>query len=181
MAMDQGFKQLMKIYIDCGAFTGDTVDCEFLFNFKADKKIAFEANPDLLPYVTNKAFDEVHNKAVWTKNGEVVFYQDQSKRPLGSTIKGSKTTGILKPISVEAIDFSEYIKSYKKDNVLVKMDCEGAEFDILEKMIIDGTITIPSALYVEFHPNKVPEYTTTYKNDLVKRIRQLGVKIEEWH
>lgn len=171
----------MKVYIDCGAFIGDTVDCEFLFNFKADKKIAFEANPELIPYVKNKPFDMVYNKAIWVDNGKVTFYQDQSKRPLGSTMMSSKTTGILKPITVQAIDFSQYLRQFANDEVLVKMDCEGAEFKILEKMIQDGTITIPQALYVEFHPNKVPEYTTTYKNELVARIRKLNVKIEEWH
>jgi len=171
----------MKIYIDCGAFIGDTVDCEYLFKFKADKKIAFEANSELVPYVKNKDFDEVYDKAVWIEDGEVTFYQDQSKRPLGSTMMSSKRTGILKPIKARAIDFSEYIKQFKDDDVLIKMDCESAEFPILEKMIKDGTITIPSAMYVEFHPNKVPEYTTTYKDELVARIRKLNVKIEEWH
>jgi len=48
-------------------------------------------------------------------------------------------------------------------------------------MINDETIYIPKVLMVEFHPNKVTEYTTTNKNDLIKRIEDLGVDIKEWH
>jgi len=171
----------MNIYIDCGAFIGDTVDCEMYFDFKADYKIAFEANEKLIPYLNKKEFDEVHNKVVWIREELISFYQDQSKLPLGSTVKKSKTTGILKEIKVEAIDFSDFIDLYKEDNVLVKMDIEGAEFDVLEKMIEDNTIIGVDRLYVEFHPNKVPEYTTTYKNELIDRIKSLNVDIKEWH
>lgn len=171
----------MKVYIDCGAYTGDSVDCDFLFNFKADKKIAIEANERMIPFVEKEGFDEVINAAVWIINDVVTFYQDQSTQPLGSTIKGSKTTGIFKPVQVNAIDFSEFIQKYKDDEVLIKMDIEGAEFDVLRKMIDDGTINIPKKLFVEFHPNKVPEYTTTDKLDLINEIKTLGVDIMEWH
>lgn len=171
----------MKVYIDCGAFIGDTVDCEKLFGFKADKKIAFEANKRLLKELKTQGFDEVYNKVVWVDDGDVTFYQDQSKFPMGSTMKSSKTTGILQPVEAKAIDFSSWLSRYMGDTVIIKMDIEGAEFDVLRKMIDDGTINIPKKLFVEFHPNKVPEYTTTDKLDLVNEIKTLGVDIMEWH
>ena len=48
-------------------------------------------------------------------------------------------------------------------------------------MIDDGTLTIINTLYCEFHPNKVIEYTTTDKINLMKDIRDLGVNLVEWH
>lgn len=171
----------MRVYIDCGAYTGDTVDCEKLFGFKADKKIAFEANQKLIKQVEAAGYDKVYNKAVWVNDDRITFWQDQSKEPLGSTVKKSKTTGVLTPVFVDAVDFSEWLKDYLMDEVLIKLDIEGAEFDILEKMIKDKTILIANKIYVEFHPNKVPEYTTTDKLELIAKIKALGVDIEEWH
>lgn len=173
----------MNIYIDCGAHNGDTVDCESLFNFAADRKIAFEPNKKLHKDLNEVGFDEVYRKAVWIKDDKVKFYIDDSKSPMGSTLMKHKRTGKLRllPQLVDTIDFSAYLKQFENDTVLIKMDCEGAEFAILEKMLEDGTTSIPKKMYVEFHPNKVPEYTTDYKNDLISRLKQAKLKIKEWH
>ena len=43
---------------------------------------------------------------------------------------------------VQCVDLSEFIKNNfaKEDNIIIKMDIEGSEYDTLEKMIDDGTI-----------------------------------------
>lgn len=84
-------------------------------------------------------------------------------------------------IKADCFDFSDWLKQYEDDYVVVKMDIEGAEFPVLDKMIKDGTIQIPAKLLVEFHPNKIIEYTTEDKNRLVQLIKDLGVDILEWH
>lgn len=181
----------MNIFVDLGCYDGDTVE-----QFRNWRKLAF---PDkhlwhIYAFDPNPAFHETwqtkddaqthfYQKAAWTEDGEQDFALEDSNTPFGSTLMQGKRkvwdSGIF--IKVETFDFSEWLKQFEDDFVVVKMDVEGAEFPILDKMIRDGTIQIPDKLLVEFHPNKVAEYTTDDKNRLVKLIQGLGVDILEWH
>jgi len=58
---------------------------------------------------------------------------------------------------VDAVDFGRWLEDnfQKRDFIWVKLDIEGAEYPVLEKMIEDGTIEYVDQLYVEFHNVKV--------------------------
>lgn len=168
----------MNIYIDCGAYLGDTVDCEFLFDFEADKKIAYEPNVDVEKYLKKKGFDEVNMKAVWIEDCYIDFFQDTAKTPMGSTLFESKRTGSFEQTKIPAIDFAKVLQEYADHTIVVKMDIEGAEFEVLEHLIKTCTDKLIHKLYVETHQNKVPEYTGIYAEDLLKR---LSCEVELWH
>lgn len=182
---------MSNIYIDIGAYNGDSIEqfrnwSKLSFPDKDNWEIyAFEPNPKFKKTLSKKQDDHTHyyDDAAWIENGVKEFAVDDSDTPLGSTLMpGKKNIWDTKSkIKVTAFDFSEWITQFKDDFVVVKMDCEGAEFPILEKMIKDETIHIPYVLMVEFHPNKVVEYTTTHKNDLIRKLQKLGVNIKEWH
>lgn len=171
----------MKIYIDAGAYNGDTLDCEKLFGFKADKKIAFEVNPRFIKKL-QKTDAEVHHQAVWFRNAEIDVYIDKALKPLGTTVFSSKAKKLplIKKIRVESIDFSEFVKNLDADEIVIKMDIEGAEFPVLDKMIKDNSFRKVKKLYCEFHPNKVTQYTTTDKNAIINRLKSF-IEVEEWH
>lgn len=181
----------MNVFIDLGCYNGDSVE-----EFKNWRKLAFPDKSDWVIHAfdANKKFlkdwkrlkttnTHFHHKAAWTEDGVIEFAVDQSDTPLGSTLmEGKKAIWDNSPKDkVPCFDFSKWIEQFKGDYVVVKMDIEGAEFPILRKMIEDETILIPDNLMVEFHPNKVTEYTTTDKNDLILEILKLGVNILEWH
>lgn len=183
-----------KIYVDCGAYDGDTVE-QFLnwrghFDPEGIYSIhAFEPNPIFVEVlntlVKNRPLEDIHfhPEAVWVEETVLDFAVDASDVPLGSTIMPGKKKiwdNSLK-IKVKTIDFSKWLKQFEGREIIVKMDIEGAEFPVLEHLIEQGTIHIPSIFLVEFHPNKVNEYTTTDKIKLIDRLSKLGVKIEEWH
>lgn len=180
----------MNVFIDLGAYNGDSVE-EFrnwrkiAFPDKQDWFIrAFDPNPQFLDkWETIKDASTVFaNAAAWTQNGKMQFSIEDSDTPLGSSLMKSKNTYARgKKIEVVTFDFSSYLKSFKNDFMVVKMDIEGAEFPVLDKMIKDGTHTIPDWLLVEFHPNKVAEFTTKDKDDLIKKLKSDGVNILEWH
>lgn len=181
----------MNVFIDCGAYDGDSIE-EFRnwrkvsFVDKEDWTIhAFEPNPKFDHNLKKKADSKtfIHKKAVWIEDTELQFAVDQTKSPLGSTLMSGKTNiwDTMPKIKVQAFDFSKWLKQFKDDFVVVKMDIEGAEFKVLEKMMADDTDKIPSVMMVEFHPNKVREYTTTYKNNLISKLQERGVNIKEWH
>jgi FkbM family methyltransferase len=60
---------------------------------------------------------------------------------------------------VKQIDFSEWLKESVRfeDTVIVKMDIEGSEYDLLEKLIRDRTIHYVNYLFVEFHASCMGE------------------------
>lgn len=182
---------MRHIFIDLGAYNGDTIEM-FCKGEMIPLEVpiteyaiyAFEPNPVIFHTLKweGKAMSCVFdNKAAWTENGTIEFTIDNASSPLGSTLmKSKKIWGKGTIIEVESFDFSEWIKQFKDDDVIVKMDIEGAEFPILEKMIADGTLSIIKKLFVEMHPNKVTDYTTTDKNELVEKIKQY-TEYHEWH
>lgn len=178
------------IYIDGGAYDGDSIE-QFRNWIKLDYGEqdwiihAFEPNPvqyeKLKAYENDKTF--IYPDALWNKDGEIEFAVDNSKTPLGSTLMKSKKAiwDNNDKIRVKAVDLSNFIKQFKDDVVMLKLDVEGAEFEILGKMIKDGTDLIPETIMCEFHPNKVLDYTTTDKLNLIKKLKDRGVRIIEWH
>lgn len=182
---------MASIFVDVGAYSGDTV--EQFFNWgkvigdpKDFKIYAFEPNPNIYDGIKllaqqkdNVIFSDM---AAWVFDGEIDFAVDDSNTPLGSTLESSKTSiwDNNKHIKVKCFDFSEWIKQFEGDYVIVKMDIEGAEFEVLEKMLKDDTVKIIDKLMCEFHPNKVTNYTTDDKNDLIKRLKEY-TEVIEWH
>ena len=54
--------------------------------------------------------------------------------------------------SVEAFDFSEFLKSLPTcAEVVVKMDIEGSEVDVMNHLISTGAMTVIDELYIETH------------------------------
>ena len=87
--------------------------------------------------------------------------------------------------SVISINFSDFI-SYvcnKNDFVVVKLDIEGSEFDVLDKLIDDNTIDYIDEIYIEFHshffknPMLYEEKIKTYK----KLFEQKNIKFIQWY
>lgn len=146
---------------------------------------SFEAHPELFQklshYINNSGNYinkysnhnlSLHNKAVSTKNGLIDFYPTTERYPINSnknppgmlwgssSLVKSKTTGNLdkiNPIKVESIDLSSWIKNNFNiyDFIILKMDIEGEEYSVLNKMIDDNTICYINYLYIEFHWDKI--------------------------
>lgn len=181
----------MNIYIDAGCFDGDTVE-----QFRNWRKIAFPDKKawEIYAFDPNPAFqdrwkvvEDEHThfdlKAVWTGEGIMPFAIEGTTNPLGSTLMSGKKKiwDNSEKVNVQSFDFSNWLKQFKDDFVVVKMDIEGAEFPVLSKMMSDGTDKICDYLMVEFHPGKVVEYLTTDKFKLMDKLKERGVNLLEWH
>jgi len=182
---------MKKIFIDVGAYDGDTVKQFFNWGNLVDDPnnytiYALEPNPDMKKQLLDveSQYENVTYipKAAWVEDGTIQFAVDKTPTPLGSTAMSSKTNiwDVFDKVDVEAIDFSNWLKQFKNDYVVVKMDIEGAEFPVLNKLLDDGTIDIIDHLWVELHPNKVKDFTTTDKEELVKKLKQ-HTNFKEWH
>lgn len=148
---------------------------------KGSKKVfAFEPNQDSLINLhhmfRNDARVGVVEKAVYTKDEDLEFYIDPSNTTIGSVSKDhllSNGTAIEK-ITVPAISLKTFIKEQGLTKVdLVKMDIEGAEYEIIENLEDDVYAIIDSFL-IEFHDNNDQRV-----EKLLTKLKQKGYDITQ--
>jgi FkbM family methyltransferase len=175
-----------KVFLDCGGNDGCSVR-KFLRCFPdSDQYIihSFEPNPvfkDCYSGFRNVIF---HEEAVWVEDGEAAFYLSNSPKHQGSTLIHSKFTGNLDKenhLNVRCIDFSSWIKNNlnQSDYIILKMDIEGAEYEVLQKMMEDGTIRYIDQLYIEFHYEKITMPREIH-DQLLNKLTQCSLGIKDW-
>lgn len=180
-----------KFFIDCGGHNGSSVR---KFRKEIDKKakfdiFTFEPNPEFAYCYSDFSKHNLLPYAVWTEDGEKEFFLDREDGD-GSTLIKEKLTkeegGIgqldkTNPLRVKSIDLSAWLRrNFKKhDYIILKLDIEGAEYKVLDKLFQDGTIHYINRLFIEWHWFKVgvPE---SIHQDMVHRLEALNIPITEW-
>lgn len=180
-------KNTKKIFLDLGANDGCSVDF-FLKSFVDSKDYeihSFECNPTMVEVYKSKFPDlKIYNCAASTFNGETSFYIGDIH--VGCTLRSDKTTFMSNPteIKVNCIDISDFIiKNFNKDDyIILKMDIEGAEYDILPQMIdkglFDGYI---DKLYGEWHWKKLKNTSKNFHDNLIRKLSQKGFAMKTWN
>jgi FkbM family methyltransferase len=158
------------VFIDCGANVGEILKKQMI-NFPEFQYHAFEPNPELVAQLKQSTAGlsrrlKIHEKAVWIEDGTVDFFLSRENArgetvTDGSTVVPGKIATNPKsgqvdyqhPMKVPCIDFSRWIRrTFRRwDYIIVKMDIEGAEYQVLRKMIKDGTLRYIDLLLAEFH------------------------------
>ena len=166
---------MRKIFIDCGAHNGCSVRLFRNLRNLGQKDLeefeifSFEPSPSFKEDL-EKLEVEVIYKGVSTVDGTATFYQVSEdkhgatdRRTGASTFNHQKAEWNLQAghraneeLTIETIDFSHWIKENfaKKDFIILKMDIEGMEYEVLQKMIDDGTINYIDEILIEFHWQK---------------------------
>ncbi|WP_299753608.1 FkbM family methyltransferase [Devosia sp.] len=191
-----------KIFIDCGfnqckvmeLFAGALPDFTFY---------GFEANSIFKPQADNvkrrhKNVRDMHFAAVSTQDGETSFFLAGAETgphiQEGSTMvmnKDAHQTDFTKPTIVPTIDFSKWLKNLagslpagQTPFVAIKMDIEGAEYDVLEDMVARGTIGEIDYLMIEFHSYSFKgDEKTAYQNrehSLLDHLRARELVLSQW-
>ena len=87
-------------------------------------------------------------------------------------------------VPVWAVDFPAFLRSIippvreQTAYVVVKMDIEGAEYELLRTMLQDGSLGLIDVLHVEFHQRLMPYETDATTEQLRESLRQF-VRLEE--
>lgn len=180
-----------RVFIDCGGHNGSSVK---KFRNEIDRNTSFEIftfepNPEFANDYSTFMRHHLLPYAVWIANGQIDFYLDREDGD-GSTLIKEKTTreegGIgqldkVTPLRVRSIDLSSWIKRnfQKTDYIILKLDIEGAEYKVLDKLLEDKTIQYVDKLFIEWHWHKIGLPKTTH-TDLVNKIRSLKIPVTEW-
>jgi FkbM family methyltransferase len=149
----EAFDVKNKTVVDIGAFIGDTA---IYFAGKGAKKIiAYEPNPPIyeiakkniqLNKLTNKI--QIRQQAVTNKHGTRNFMVIPT-HPGASTIH-FKREGAKKEITVNTIPLSAITQELGHIDLL-KLDCEGAEYEILPTAYTEGALNNIDKIAMEIH------------------------------
>jgi FkbM family methyltransferase len=167
----------MDIVLDIGANSG-------LFSLlaitKGAKKVyAFEPNKESiinLEHIVKNLNVEIVDKAVYTKDEDLKFYIDPTNTTIGSISKDHilNNGDHLQELIVPAISLKTFFTEKNIDRVsLVKMDIEGAEYDIIENLEPEVFEKIDNFL-IEYHDN-----TNNKVEKLVNKLIKSGYDIDQ--
>lgn len=153
-----------RIFIDGGANRGLLLAAaiELLDDFEFH---AFEPNPAMIGSLHELAATHtdrhirVHHAALWTEPGTLDLFETDPAQDAGRegcTVMAGKTSwGVdySKPVAVPAIDFDAWLWNTinPDDLVVLKLDIEGAEYPVLERMIETGSLDLVDEVLIEFH------------------------------
>lgn len=194
------------IFIDLGSNNGDSVYNFFneeqkypkildsnIVNIVKWEIFAFEANPifdePLIKMKTEmeKKKQVVHlfnRTAAWTYDGYIDFYLDTINEKYnfyGSSLKQEHPdvrNGKSK-VNVACVDIGKLVKSFNKnDFVVIKMDIEGAEYDLLTHFILNNVLHMIDFMAIEYHKDvsyfKTPEQVFNYI------LNSGGIRLFKW-
>lgn len=155
-------KNQKVICIDCGAHAGLMSD---IFLWCGAETHAFEPNPAILSFLRRKFSQKIENKeyilnpsAVSDSDGEMDLFVDDG----GALSQGIRIVGESKEMKsiqrVQVVDLVRYIKEMGDVNIyFLKIDAEGAEFGILEKLISEKLHTKIKYIACETHERFFPD------------------------
>lgn len=195
---------MKKVFLDFGGNRGQGLrQFAKMFNIDSSWEVkTFEPNDfcNLKEELFDFPFVDVYNQAVWIYDGTVQFNRTTAHRDgrsandkngnsyidEGSSVMGLNAGDVAAcvqdVIDVECVDISRLINEYSEDDfVVVKMDVEGAEFELVKKILIDNTIEKIDELYIEWHTQHVPNETYDTERDLKEKLSKTKANVHDWH
>ena len=186
----------MNVLLDCGSNLGQGYE-------KLSKELGitpdwwvymFEPNEKCVSFLKTK-YPDLHiiNKAVWISNEKrklMVQYCMVNKEWNGGA-SNIMENDFIKPKYIKeehlryngyasCLDFSRFLRVLfvKEDHIVLKFDIEGAEFDLLDKMIADETILLINTIYVEWHNKMV--FNRKNKSYYINYFQKNNINYKEW-
>jgi len=181
------------------------------FNKKDWEIHSFEPNPSIDLSFNKIKNVEVHKKAIWIEDGNLEFLRvARIKKYVSPKGRGAigipgeltnvgcrlKHESINKPLQgstpenlkkedfviVPCINFSKFLSKFKGyEKVIVKLDIEGAEYEVLEHLLKNDIVSIIDELYIETHERFVKNQNAQTTKNLLDRVREKGVKVFKWN
>lgn len=183
--LDRESLMTRNLFIDCGGYDGCSV-VQFLNERPEFDVVSFEPNPNFHKYYRFLP-TQLIPKAVTTHDGTVELRIDpvdgngSSIVPAKNVVNNRQLENEECPaIQVPAIDLSRYIRdvSATTSYLVLKLDVEGAEYEILPRLIEDGTIDLVDELLIEFHWDKCGVSKSVHEQ--LRRDVERRTPVTEW-
>jgi FkbM family methyltransferase len=181
---------MRKIFIDGGANVGQSLEafCKGQPDIGEYEIFCFEASQDSLKILEPlqqkiKDYEKVAkkitlvNSAIWNKDGTITFFDNgsESSSLLPRDIKN------VKAIDVPCVDLSQWIqKNFSEDDhIILKLDIEGSEHEVFDKLCNDGIVGWLDKIFCEVHGIKCGH---TFKEviEMIDQVNSHGKKLISW-
>jgi|TARA_R110002012_G_scaffold318803_1_gene537796 FkbM family methyltransferase len=176
-----------KYFIDCGAHCGESI-LAAKQRFGDDIiTISFEPIPGLA-----KQLQEIHkdnptvniqNSAVWINNEVKKFHLSEEYTDGSSLLDSLNNLREEHSIKIPCFDLSTWISETfdENDYLILKLDIEGAEYEVLNKMIKDNTIGMINEFWGEWHDMKISDQETLkISKKVYKYLEDNNIEFKEW-
>ncbi len=171
------------IAIDCGANLGAITR---ILAASGAEVHAFEPNPDafalLSKAVAGRPNVHLHPQAVLDRPGRLTLHlhmnydRNPERFSSGSSLLAEKrNVDGARGVEVEVIDLVAFIEALDRPVKLLKIDVEGAEYDILHALLDRGVIDRVEKIFVETHAHAIPSLRETDAR-LRARIAEAGLE-----
>ena len=147
---------MKKVLVDVGAHTGETLSVAMQEKWGFDQIYSFEPASPCWPSLDRMADDRVKilRFGLWSQDAQMILHDPGS---IGASVHQSKAA---RPNSLLA-EFKDAAKWFDdnidpSDEVVVKLNCEGAECEILDRLLEAGHLENVSELLIHFDVRKVP-------------------------
>ncbi len=185
------------LFIDCGFNTLQVFDPYYEALADQFSFVGFEIQPKLFKKAQDgiqkyqKGQPEFIHAAVADHDGQLNYYEPKSwglNYKGGSSILREKKDRPSVKIkqSVPCLNFSEWLSERTQKNpfLVVKMDIEGAEYDVLEKLISDQRLDMIDLLFIEFHSQYLTndehsDWAQRHAN-VISALEQSSVQYFDW-
>ena len=176
-----------KYFIDAGGHRGESViAARQRWGNELTAVHTFEANPDLWKFYQDIP-TILHKAAAWIYDGEIDFYV--SDRSLSSGVHKNRVKrvhstpiNIVKEVKVPCIDFSRWIlENFSQDDyIILKMNVEGSEYEIFDKMFKDGSIKFIKELWGDLHRRQFPHMNKQDELNVIGKLASAGLPFHTW-
>jgi len=183
---------MAKIFLDLGVHNGQTLEMGIKTYPHFDRFIGIEPVTSLCEKAIGRcsAYKDknikVYNIALDSLSvlkKTITFYEDTSKgnHQLGSSLFSDKTMRTNKKVEVMCWDVNHFFRTNFKDNdqVVMKIDVEGAEYRIFDALITSGLLKKHVIkIFAEWHWNKVPSISKDEHNRILIALNKLGYNLK---
>lgn len=182
---------MQKIYIDLGSNEGETI-ANFCAEHPDFHVYGFEPTPELYNKLVERFKPNpkicILNYAAFTEHGQATFYPGIDSSQSSTLMTGKKPMRTWRVdynngFPVQSIDFVEWLKKNTSptDEVLIKMDIEGSEYDIIEALLRDRQLLERiKEMRVEWHWDRYPAISKE-RHERVRSELASQVALVNWH
>ena len=161
---------MKNVFIDGGSHSGELfgiIKQDPRFRFINDCEIhLFEPNQRYYPVLESMCQTRpntyLHKGALWIDECEKDFFESHERcGDAGNTLYRSSVAKIdvNTPTLVKCFDVNKFINSFAPDdNIVIKLDVEGSEYDILRRMYSDDNVLKRvKGFFIEWHDQWFPD------------------------
>jgi len=198
---------MKKVFLDFGFRYGEGFEIinDYLQMDSTWEMIAYEPNTEIAVEEAIEKLNapckvEYRKQAVWVYNGTIEFLvEDKRERYKGHqipeteeglfegeashiSILSSRNSSICtKKVEVPCVDIKNILEEHRGKEIYIKADIEGAEFEIVKRIINENLCSDIKLMWIEWHGEALgPEYESL-RVELIDTLRKNGVRNELWH